>query len=200
MLAIGHIQQLQIQPQKIKVKNDRQEYYDPSRLLSVHRLCLTARGIFGITKEGEQIIDVHHADHPESRNHDGFNDISIGFTSHYVLMRDRFGSHLYDGCAGENILVETTNSYQLEDLGQQLAIQSRMTGEFVYLTDLSIAKPCLPFSTYASDEYGLYPPSGEQIKEALQFLHHGMRGFYTKLAQPQKATIDVGDTLFMLQT
>src|SRR2546426_4214324 len=45
--------------------------------------------------------------HPNTKNEDGAHGVSIGFTTHYALMRERFGDRLTPGCAGENVLVET---------------------------------------------------------------------------------------------
>ena len=111
-------------------------------------------------------------------------------------MRANFGSHLIDGCAGENILIESAASYTLADLGNQLAIQIAATGQIVYLTELVVAAPCVPFSNFAAR-----PLSKQQIKEALQFLDNGRRGFYATLAaQQQEVVIRAGDRVLFVDT
>ena len=189
---IGPIMRVQVQRSSLKVEGSH-EYYDPTPLLEVDILLLEKGGVAGVTVEGRQYIDIHNERHPESRYH-GTNGISLNFTSHYASMRTRFGTHLVDGIAGENILVETPTVYELKDIMHGLAIQSQEAGAFVYLTNIGIASPCLPFSSYASH----VPQSNEQIKEALQFLHHGRRGFYMGLAGPDDThySIRKGDMLF----
>src|SRR5207253_1296007 len=82
-------------------------YNVPAPLLSVPALDLGESGVSAWNAQGERILDVHHKDHPASRNVRGSNGISIGFTAHYDALRARFGTHLEDGLAGENILVQT---------------------------------------------------------------------------------------------
>jgi hypothetical protein len=141
-----------------------------------------------------RFIDVHHAEHPNSRYH-GSNGVSIGFTSHYRQIRKKFGEHINDGCAGENILVETAQSFSLADLGGQLIIQNPKTGVLVYLTDLQAAAPCVEFSHYVANQVDPLPPA--EIKTILQFLDNGRRGFYATLAAAGlPALIQVGDIVW----
>ena len=201
MQLIGHIKQVQVQPSSLKIGYGPAKYYDPSPLQRVKSLHITTSGALGLAEDGSQILDVHHADHPNTRQNDGLNSISIGFTSHYQAMRARFGAHLTDGIAGENILIEsaTPSPYTLNDLGQRLAIQSVQNGDYYYLTQLMVAAPCVPFSTFAANQYGLMPLSNQQIKEALQFLLDGMRGFYATLNDTQTAcSIQAGDAVYRI--
>ncbi len=194
MQYIGRITQVQIQRSSLKAGERPQQYYDPSPLLVVSRLLLTRRGAIGIAFDGERIIDVHHSDHPVSRNR-GENDISLGFTSHYQAMRAKFGPHLFDGIAGENILVEAEGrEYQLEELTGGVAIQDA-TGQFLYLKELEVAAPCVPFSQFAARDI----LSKQRLKETLQFLHYGRRGFYAKLAENQhEVEVQAGYSVYAL--
>lgn len=197
MEFIGYIKQVQVQPSRLKIGEGSAKYYDPSPLLVVNSVYLTSRGVLGINEDEKHILDVHHMEHPTTRNHDGMNTISFGFTSHYQAMRDKFGNHLTDGIAGENILIETVPIYTLSDLGSRLAIQSAQTGEYCYLAQLLVAAPCVPFSTFAADQYGLMPLSNQQIKDALQSLHSGLRGFYAALDGSQRdCVVRAGDAVF----
>lgn len=196
MHEIGRITQVQIQRSSLKIGQKPYRYYDPSPLLIVNSLLLSTRGVMGVTAEGEEIIDVHHADHSSSRNRE-INAVSIGFTSHYQSIRAHFGPHLPDGCAGENILVETEDEQELAHLEHGIAIQSADTGLIVRLTDIMVAAPCVEFSQFAACD--IMPLAGERLKEALQFLDNGKRGFYMVLALEQEpGAIQAGDMVFSL--
>ena len=114
MREIGRIKQVQIQRSGLTVGERPSQQYDPSPLLVVSRLLLTPLGAIAFVGDAE-IMDLHHVEHPTSHNRGG-NDISFGFTSHYRQMRSRFGDHLIDGCAGENILIESKQIFTLSDL------------------------------------------------------------------------------------
>ncbi len=195
MYEIGRIKSVQVQRSSLKIEGRSERYYDPSPLLVVSRLRLTARGVIGITTDGKQIVDVHHREHPASRNRID-NDISFGFTSHYQAMRDKFGSHLTNGCAGENILIETDQEYMLDELGNGVAIQTSM-GQLVYLTNIEIAAPCAQFSQFAAQD--IFPLSNQCMKETLQFLHNGRRGFYATLVDQQPIEVQAGDSVFAVE-
>ncbi len=139
MHEIGQITLLQVQRSSLKVGRHLHKYYDPSPLLIVDRLLISAKGALGVTADGSQVIDLHHVDHPASHNQSGVNGLSVGFTSHYAAMRSRFGQHMVDGCAGENVLVAVERELRLADLRNGLAIQTQDTGQVVYLTSLMVA-------------------------------------------------------------
>lgn len=195
MRQIGHIQQLQIQTASLKVGEKPNRHYDPTPLLIVHKLYLTGNGALGQSIDGEQVLDIHNNTHPLSRNR-ADNDISVGFTSHYQAMRTRFGSHITNGIAGENILVEAAAEPTLAELAHGLVIKARQTGQTIYLTDVIAIPSCIEFSYFTAREP---QASNEQIKETLQFLQHGRRGFYARLAAGQDGgVIEVGDVLFVV--
>jgi MOSC domain-containing protein len=195
MHAIGLIKQVQVQRSSLKAGERPYRYYDPAQLLLVDGLLLSPRGVIGLTHDGEQIVDVHNADHPMSKNQKGVNGISIGFTSHYRAMRERFGPHLTDGCAGENILIETDDTFALGDLGERLAIQTG-AGALVFLTSLLVAAPCVEFSRFAAGQGERLP--AEALKATLQFLDDGRRGFYASLAS--EAIVRAGDRLLVIDS
>lgn len=197
MQAIGRIVQVQVQPSTLKIGHGSQQYYDPSPLCVVTHLHVTAHGAVGITEVGEEILDVHHEDHPASRNNDGLNDISLGFTSHYDAMREKFGPHLVNGCAGENILVQTERLYTLAELENGLAICVGATGQVLPVKRIAVAAPCVPFSNFAANDP--LPLAGERLKTTLQFLHNGIRGFYLDLMEgSQEVIIQAGDAVVLL--
>jgi hypothetical protein len=197
MFELGRIKQVQVQRSSLKPGKRLSRYYDPAPLLIVESLELTPDGVFGITTNGNRVIDVHHRNHPMTHNRHRTNGVSLGFTSHYKTMRTQFGEHMVDGCAGENILIETDAIITLSALGNKLAIQSEETGGLVYLTRLKVAAPCVEFSQYAAN-HGL-PLEAAPLKATLQFLHHGRRGFYaTAEAQETPVPVRAGDRVFVV--
>ena len=196
MHEIGRIKLLQVQQSGLKVKQQPYGYYDPTPLLTVKSLLLYPDGVIGVTPDGRRVIDVHHVEHPASRNHSGVNGVSVGFTSHYEAMRSKFGDHLVDGCAGENILVEADDIITLADLGKRLAIQTQKTDGLIYLTCLKVAAPCVEFSLFAAS-HGMALPA-PQLKETLQFLDGGKRGFYATVAgQSDEMLVQAGDRVLV---
>jgi hypothetical protein len=193
---VGRVARLQIQRSPLKVGSKPQRVYDPSPLLSAPRLRVTPGGAFALLPDGQTVIDVHHRDHPQSENV-GRNGISIGFTSHYAEMRARFGAHLIDGCAGENILVEAEDSPDWSDVRRGVLIRCGADGDELWLGDVIVAHPCVEFSRYA-----LRMPQAErdsaELKAALQFLDDGVRGFYaTPTNDGQPLVVSIGDQVWL---
>lgn len=192
MITIGRVAFVQVQRSSLKLGERPNRYYDPAALLKVPAMLLTSRGVVGLPGDGQKIIDVHNADHLKSKNNNLENGISIGFTSHYRAMREKFGPQVIDGCAGENIIVEAEDQIALEDLGEELAIQSG--DRLIRLSKITVAAPCLEFSRFV--HLPRNQPSGEELRATVQFLHNGMRGFYASLADGQAdAEIRAGDQI-----
>lgn len=196
LYLLGKIVRLQIQRSALKVGEKPDRRYDPAALLAVDELTLTPEGALARLADGGTLLDVHHVGHAQSRNNDGVNDLSIGFTAHYTAMRERFGDHLADGCAGENILVETNGRIELAVLDGGIALQSLGGGSPIWLKNFRVAAPCNPFSGYALGRR----VDAATLKATLQFLNDGMRGFYCMLALEESVTIAVGDQVFVPQT
>jgi hypothetical protein len=195
MREIGLIKHVQLQRSSLKQGQRPQRYYDPAPLLLVERLRLAPGGVSAVGADDEPIIDIHHAGHPETKQRQGLNGISIGFTSHYRAMRARYGAHLNDGCAGENILIQSDHIWSIDDLGPALVI-GRADGQMVALDGLIVAAPCVEFSRFA--HISADPLTADQLRTTLQFLDGGMRGFYARLADGQADTdICAGDRVFV---
>ncbi len=139
-------------------------------------------------------MDVHNAAHPSSRNAD-INGVSLGFTSHYRAMREKFGPRIIDGCAGENILVEAEEEFALEALGERVAIQSRENGALAYLDFLEVAAPCVEFSHFVLNEP--MPVPAATLRATLIFLDHGRRGFYATFTSKEPFALRAGDKVFV---
>ena len=194
LLPFGRIVRLQIQRSPLKLGEKPNRTYDPSPLLAVDELTLTPQGAVARTPDGTSVLDVHHIGHPQTRNVAGVNTLSVGFTTHYVAIRARYGEHVTDGCAGENILIEMDGIVDFGLIAGGLAIQPANAAAPVWLRVNKIAAPCREFSGYVMSGPGSAAP-----KEALQFLNDGMRGFYCGLAQAEPAIIAVGDPVLIPQ-
>jgi hypothetical protein len=191
---IGTIVRLQIQESSLKV-GDKPRRYDPAPLRSVPAISLGPAGVVGLAENGETIVDVHHREHPSSKNRGGENGISLGFTAHYLAMRRRFGQHLVDGIAGENILIEADSPFSVEDLAAGVVVEGS-GGRPLQLRPVIVAAPCVEFSRYA-----LKFPDGARpdatVTEALRFLDAGMRGFYaTYTGEP--AVVEIGARVLLI--
>jgi hypothetical protein len=197
MQVHGTIIRLQIQRAPLKValaqpvagSRAKQRRYDPTPLLALPRVLLKDGGVCG--EDGQ--LDVHHPRHPAGKNAD-VNGVSVGFSAHYGAMRRRFGPHLSDGIAGENILVQTDRGVEEEDLRDGLIVLTR-DGRRVHLTGFLVAEPCVEFTHYALR----CPPDSRStptVTEALSFLRAGMRGYYaTYRGEPVR--LEVGDRVLL---
>jgi len=196
----GTIIRLQIQQAPLKIGPAQQRRYEPAPILSLPHVFLSDGGVCG--EDGQ--LDVHHPHHPSRKNF-GENGVSVGFIDHYTSMRSRFGTHLTDGIAGENILVQfggmvgepaSVRSLQAEDLRNGIVILAG-DGTRVRLSNLRVAEPCVEFTRYALR----YPPDSRStpaVTEALDFLRAGMRGFYSIYSGPP-VRLQVGDRVLLTE-
>ena len=194
MRVIGSIVRLQVQEVSLKVAGPRWRRYDPAGLRSVRVLELNDGGVRGWTDESAPLDDVHHRDHPSSKNRGGENGISVGFTSHYCAMRERFGNHLGDGIAGENILVETDALLTESELAGGIVVMTA-DGREIRLDRIFPAAPCVEFSRYALQFPDDARPD-ETVAEALRFLNDGTRGYYASYHGPT-TRISLGDRVLL---
>jgi hypothetical protein len=193
LVLLGPIVRLQVQVAPLKQGERPRSWYDPGPITTVSAMRLEPGGVVGL--EGEREYgDVHHMLHPLSRFR-GENGVSVGLTSHYGRMRERFGDFLTDGIAGENILVETAGMVTEADVSRGVVIET--TAGMVELMAVEGAPPCVEFSRFCAG-YGLDQASDRGITETLQFLNEGMRGFYATLADGQAhPVIGVGDRVYL---
>ena len=194
---LGRVKLVQVQPNGIIIETPSGDFYDASRRVEVESLHISSRGIEAITPTGEHVIDIHHIDHPNKAY--GNDDlVCIGFTPHYEAMRARFGEHMVDGVAGENIIIEYEDVVWPEDLGQRIAIENTDTGRQALLDVVSFAPPCEEFSHFAANSQHKRLPA-EKLKSILQFLGNGRRGFLLVLSDNQEsATVQSGDRVFVV--
>ncbi|MGL4610401.1 MAG: MOSC domain-containing protein [Trueperaceae bacterium] len=97
------------------------------------------------------------------------------------------GKHLYLGCAGENILINSQRLFSAEVFQGSLFIRTNQGS--VELHSVIVATPCAPFAGWT---LGKEQPSASEIKSTLQCLNHGIRGFYARY-QGAEQVIRVGD-------
>lgn len=197
MRQLGRVKLTQLQPNGLILSTPSGSFYDASRRLVVDRLLITPLGIEATTPDGENVLDIHHINHPDKAYDD--NDlVCIGFTSHYAAMRSRFGEHMVDGIAGENIIIEFEQEVWPEDLGQQIIIENADTGALASLDMVSFAAPCDEFSHFAADSQDTRLPA-QELKATLQFLGNGRRGYLLVLSEGQEtATVQPGDKVFVV--
>jgi hypothetical protein len=192
---LGRVKLVQLQPSGLIIETPSGPFYDASRRVEVDRVRITSKGIEATTPDGEHVLDIHHIDHPD-KAYDNNDLICIGFTSHYDAMRARFGEHMVDGIAGENIIIEYGEEVWPEDLGQQIVIESTGTEQRTLLDVVCFAAPCDEFSHFAAQSQQERLPAVE-LKSALKFLNNGRRGFLLVLSDGQEtATIQPGDRVF----
>ncbi|HEY6808060.1 MAG TPA: hypothetical protein VI160_04655 [Gemmatimonadales bacterium] len=192
MHRLGPIVRLQVQRSTLKTGEKPLRRYDPAPILPVSRLAVTPDGMLGGTPDGGWVVDIHHRAHPATKNDDGVHGASVGFTGHYAAIRARFGERVTDGSAGENMIVEHAAVLALADVERGLVVVGRDGGERVRFRVLQPAHPCRPFTGWALGQQ----VESAVLKEHLQFLDDGMRGYY--LQAEGSATIELGDELVAL--
>lgn len=171
-MKIGDVVLTQFQLDELRSRGEGDNrVYDPSNLAE-GTLLLTPWGVLGRWHDG-WAVDRHHRDHPANTTHNPDRTLSIGFTSHYDLMRHRFDD-MELGAAGENLIVEVDRRLSIDDLDGRLAIHSSSTGEILELGTAAVAAPCVPFTKFCLNE----PDApAEAVKENRAWLDDGMRGF-----------------------
>lgn len=188
--TLGQIVNVQVQESSLKVGAGRRKRYDPRPIRSGQALLVEPDVVYALD-DGKRWLDVHCAAHPDSRNRDNGDMLSIGFTGHYQAMRDRFGAHLVDAIAGENFLVAYNGVLQLADVERGLRIVGK-DGRSLDFEQVSVAHPCVEFSRFCLADEDV---PGRAIKETLQFLDGGLRGFYCYVTGGLPQEIRVGDLL-----
>ena len=171
MELIGTVVRLQVQRARLKPGDRGARRYDPAPLLEVDELQVGPRGCLGGTGGG-WVVDVHHADHPHTRNTRLTNGISVLPRAHYALMRSRFGDHLVDGSAGESLLLDTERPLTVHDLRGELRLED------LPLVDAVVASPCVEFARFALDRDDL--SYDDEVDAAMGALDGGVRGFYLR--------------------
>lgn len=177
MQTVGTVVRLQVQRSRLKPGPRATRVYDPAPLLEVDVLEIGPAGVVGLVGD-ERVLDVHHADHPDSRNRRLANGLSVLPRSHYERLRARYGAHLVDGVAGENVLLDTDGPLDEHSLAGPLLLEVDV-GHVDVVAGVA-APPCVEFSRFAlgRDELEV----DDEVRAALDDLDRGARGFYLQLA------------------
>ncbi len=185
---IGPIVRLQVQ--KVAIKR-RGEGYVPEDLLVVDRAAVDAWGMMG-WDDDRWVVDAHNKAHP-SRRGGGRRQLSIGFTGHYALMEERFGSAPI-GIAGENVIIDGP-AMSLADLGEGVVVLTS-DGSELLLERPRVAAPCVEFTSFMLGLDHVAPLA--EIEAPLADLHDGRRGFIVAADhQPDPVEVRPGDRVFL---
>ncbi len=184
------IVQLQVQRSPVKTGRAPMRTYDPAPLAPVTSIQVDARGVYGVTAEGEVILDVHHQDHPDTRDAKGRAGILFIGTGDYAALRERYGSHVTDGIAGETILLDAPDGLAGGGL-PATAVVTTQDGP-VELRGIRVAEPCVEFSRFCLG-HAPSPVVDDAVTATLADLDGGSRGYRAIAAGP--GTISVGDVV-----
>lgn len=179
---------LQVQREPLKAGRAPHREYRPEPITGVTELRVEPKGAHGVRADGEVIVDVHHQDHPRTRNPKGRGGLTFLGTEDYAALRRRYGPHLVDGIAGESILV------QGKIFGQQVpeTVLIRTEAGELTLEQVRVADPCVEFTRFC---LGRAPdtPVDDAVRQGLVDLDNGARGYRCVPAGP--GTIRLGDEL-----
>ena len=185
---IGPIVRLQVQ--KVAIKR-RGEGYVPDDILVVDRAAVDAWGMMG-WDDDRWVVDAHNKAHP-SRRGGGRRQLSIGFTGHYALMEERFGSAPI-GIAGENIIIDGP-AMSLAGLAEGVVVVTE-DGSELLLERPRVAAPCVEFTSFMLGLDHVAPLA--EIEGPLADLHDGRRGFIVAADhQPNPVEVRPGDRVFL---
>ena len=167
MELIATVVRLQVQRSRLKALPAK--VYDPAPLHQVPALEVGVRGCRGLLPDGTVLLDVHHANHPDTRQRRGANGVSLLTLAGYRRLRQAHGGHLVDGVAGESLLLDG----ELPVDGE-LVVET--DGGRLPLVDLLPAPPCVEFTRFCLGRDG--GPVDDDVRAALEALGGGARGCY----------------------
>ena len=184
------ILRLQVQRGPVKVGRAPLRRYEPAALVPVERLLAEPRGVRGIAADGEEILDVHHTEHPRTRDRKGRGGILFIGTGDYAALRARYGDHVVDGIAGETILLDAQEGLA----GRRLSSTATITTAdgTLELHRVRVAEPCIEFSRFCLRREPT-PVVDEVLKQTLVDLDDGARGY--RSISSAEGIIATGDIL-----
>ena len=185
MELIATVVRLQVQRTRLKPGPALTRVYDPTPLQQVEALEVGPQGCVGLLGK-ERLLDVHHSEHPDTRNVKRVNGLSLLPRSHYARMSRIYGEHLVEGVAGESVLLDMAGPWPAGDL----LLES--DGEPLVLTDVLPAPPCVEFSRFCLQVP--VGPVGDDVRAALVDLDGGTRGYYASARG--SGTVTVGARLW----
>jgi hypothetical protein len=184
------IVRMQVQREPVKVGRAPMRTYRPAAIVPVDRLLTGPRGVHGVTGDDEEILDVHHQDHPRSRDRKGRAGVLFMGTGDYRALRERYGDHVVDGIAGETVLLDAPAG--LARLGlPPVATVFTADGPLEW-HDVREAEPCVEFSRFCLRQEPS-PVVDDAVRQALVDLDRGARGYRAVAAN--SGTIRLGDVV-----
>jgi hypothetical protein len=184
------IVRLAVQRDPVKIGTAPLRVYEPAAMVPVTALLAEPRGVRGVTADGEVVLDVHHRDHPESRDRKGRAGILFMGTGDYVALRERYGDHVVDGIAGETVLLDAPNGLAGGGLPPRVTV---LTADGpLELHGVRTSAPCVEFSRFC---LRLEPAAevDDAVRKTMIDLDGGARG-YRSIASGE-GTIAVGDVV-----
>ena len=168
------IVRLQVQTDPVKVGRAPLRRYEPAAIESVPRIEVSPSGVVGLAERLGSVLDVHHVDHPHTRDLRGKAGVTVMGTGDYARLRADYGEHLTEGVAGETILVEAPDGLARRPMPSQITVVT--AGGPIALSQVRVADPCVEFSRYC---LGLEPSAivGDDVRRALVDLDDGARGY-----------------------
>ena len=168
------IVRLQVQTDPVKVGRAPLRRYDPSMIESVPRIEVGPAGVVGLAERLGEVMDVHHVDHPRSRDRKGNAGVTVMGTGDYARLRAAYGDHLTEGIAGETILVDAPDGLARRAMPDRITVLT--AGGPIPLRQVRVADPCVEFSRYCLGQ----EPSAtvdDAVRQALVDLDDGARGY-----------------------
>jgi hypothetical protein len=184
------IVRLQVQRGPIKVGRAPLREYQPSAIVPVVSIDAGPRGVRGVTADGELVLDVHHQDHPKSRDRKGRAGILFMGTGDYDTLRERYGDHLVDGIAGETVLLDAPDGLAALTLPPTVTVTTAAGP--LELHGVRVAEPCVEFSRFCLRQEPS-PEVDDAVRKTLIDLDGGARG-YRSIASGE-GSISVGDVV-----
>ena len=169
-VEIGQVVKLQVHRRR---QRDEGVYrLDP--LAEVSTLRLTPDGSIGF--DGVSwVVDSHHRYHPEGATHRPGRALSIGFTSHYENIWNRF-TPIPLGAGGENLIVSSDEVVSEAELVGGIRIGTPPAS--IVVNDARVAEPCVAFTRLVT---GRAEASARELAEDREQLRNGIRGFVMPL-------------------
>jgi hypothetical protein len=176
---IGRIVRLQVQREPLKHGPPAQRVYDPAPLLEVPALLADADGCRGLNADDEPVLDVHHREHPRTRDPKGKAGLTFMSVADYERLRAGYGRHVVDGAAGESMLLSTDAPLTGREFSAGVVVEAEYEDGQPLLLPLSQVRPAAPCVEFSRWCLGLprEAPVDGAIKAALVDLDGGARGF-----------------------
>jgi hypothetical protein len=185
--VLGTVVRLQVQSSPLKPGVAPHRVYNPAPIVPVSRITVDPRGARGLLDDGTSVLDVHNADHPMTRDAKARAGLTLMTLADYERLRERFGPHVVDGCAGEVLLLDGVRPSD----GEPVYVET-VAGDLLPLADVRVAAPCVEFSRWC-----LRLPSvaadDPRVAATMEFLDHGGRGY--RAVALGSATLAVGATV-----